>query len=380
MALEVDIEHRLGSAFTLAARFRAEPGLTAIFGHSGSGKTSIINIIAGLIRPENGRVAVNGETLVDTGRRIFVPRHRRRIGYVFQEPRLFPHLSVRRNLLYGRRFAPADAAVTSLEDVVALLGIDHLLHRRPQRLSGGERQRVAIGRALLAAPRLLLMDEPLAAVDVARREEILPYIERLRDDSRIPIVYVTHSLGEVARLANTVVLLANGRVEAVGAVSEILSRLDLAAMTGAEDTGAVIEARIADHEDRYGLTRLGCEAGNLRVPRLHLAVGSTVRLRVRARDVIVATQRPEGLSALNILPGIIEQIAETRGGAEILIDCAGIRLIARLTGRSREALALNVGMPVFAIIKTVALDRNSFGRAPATRRIPGDNAGDPADA
>lgn len=373
MALDVEVTHRLG-AFALSARFRAEPGLTALFGHSGSGKTSLINIIAGLIRPDRGRVSVNGEVLVDTGQRLFVARHRRRIGYVFQEPRLFPHLSVRRNLLYGRRFAPAEASAPRLEDVVGLLGIGHLLQRRPEKLSGGERQRVAIGRALLAGPRLLLMDEPLAAVDVARREEILPYIERLRDESRIPIVYVSHALSEVARLANTVVLLADGRVEAVGPVNDILSRLDLVAVTGAEDAGAVIEAQVADHEDGYRLSRLVCAAGELRVPRLEHPPGSAVRLRVRARDVIVATRRPEGLSALNVLPGVISQIAETDDGAEVLIDCNGVRLIAGLTRRSRDTLALRVGTPVFAIVKTVALDRDSFGRAPIARRSAGDLA------
>lgn len=366
MALEVDVAHRLG-AFDLEARFRAGPGLTALFGHSGSGKTSIVNIIGGLIRPRRGSVVVNGATLVDTERRIFVAKHRRRIGYVFQEPRLFPHLSVRSNLLYGRRFAPADAARADPDRVVDLLGIGPLLHRRPGGLSGGERQRVAIGRALLAGPRLLLMDEPLASLDAARREEIMPYIERLRDESRIPIVYVSHALDEVARLANTVVLLANGRVEGVGPVNEILSRLDLVAVTGEEAAGAVIEARVAEHEDRHLLTRVVCAAGEIRIPRLDIEVGATVRLRIRARDVIVAIRPPDGLSALNVLPGEIREVRDSASGVELLIDCHGVRLIAGLTRRSREALALAVGTRVYAIIKTVALDRGSFGRGPVAR-------------
>lgn len=375
MALEIDVSHPLG-AFALDARFRAETGLTALFGHSGSGKTTLINIIAGLIRPRRGRVVVNGETLVDTEAGIFIARHRRRIGYVFQEPRLFPHFSVRRNLLYGRWFAPAGARRAELSQVVDLLGISHLLDRRPGQLSGGERQRVAIGRALLSEPRLLLMDEPLASLDPARREEILPYIERMRDDSHIPVVYVSHALGEVARLANTVVLLADGRVEAVGPVNDILTRLDLVAVTGEQDAGAVVEARVDGHEDRYLLTRLVCAAGTIRVPRIELDAGTGVRLHIRARDVIVATKPPEALSALNVFPGVIEQVAETASGAELLIDCHGVRLVAGLTRRSRDHLGLEVGTPVYAIVKTVALDRSHFGRAPLPRR----GGGDPADA
>jgi molybdate transport system ATP-binding protein len=210
MTLAIDIKHRLGS-FELDARFGAGSGLVALFGRSGSGKTSVINIIAGLIRPEHGQVTVEGVTLVDAARGIFVPSHRRRIGYVFQEARLFPHLTVRQNLLYGRWFAPRTGRGDDLDRVVDLLGIGGLLDRRPGRLSGGEKQRVAIGRALLAAPRVLLMDEPLASLDEARKAEILPYIERLRDEGGVPIVYVSHSLAEVARLASTVVVLAEGR-------------------------------------------------------------------------------------------------------------------------------------------------------------------------
>jgi molybdate transport system ATP-binding protein len=240
VSLELDVSHRLGG-FSLEARFCAGPGLTALFGPSGSGKTALVNLIAGLSRPKRGRIVADGEVLVDTATGRFVPRHRRRIGYVFQEARLFPHLSVRGNLLYGRWFAPKGASRESLDRVVDLLGIGHLLARRPRRLSGGETQRVAIGRALLAAPRLLLLDEPLAALDAARKEEILPYIERLRDESRIPIVYVSHAVSEVARLANTVVLLRDGRVEAAGPVAEILGRPDLALVLGEDEAGAVIE-------------------------------------------------------------------------------------------------------------------------------------------
>ena len=214
MALEVDIRHRLG-AFELAATFTAEGGATALWGPSGAGKTSIVNIVAGLIAPDHGRVAVDGTVLVDRANGVFVPPRKRRIGYVFQDGRLFPHLTVRRNLLYGRLLTPKGKRFVRFDEVVGLLGIGDLLDRRPGLLSGGEKQRVAIGRALLMSPRLLLMDEPLASLDEARRAEILPYIERLRDEAKVPIVYVTHRREEVERLASTVVRLEAGRVIAV---------------------------------------------------------------------------------------------------------------------------------------------------------------------
>jgi len=226
MNLEVDVYRRLGG-FTLAAQFTADGGLTALFGRSGTGKTTLVNIISGLLRPERGRVVVDGRVLVDTAQDVFIPAHRRRLGYIFQEPRLFPHLTVRQNLLYGRWFTPATERRETLDRIIDLLDISGLLSRGPSLLSGGEKQRVAIGRALLANPRLLLMDEPLASLDEARKAEILPYIERLRDESRVPIVYVSHSLPEITRLATTMVLLANGQVAAAGTVSDIMGRSDL---------------------------------------------------------------------------------------------------------------------------------------------------------
>src|SRR5215470_10102307 len=210
--LEVDVQHRLG-AFTLDAHFRSGPGLTALFGRSGAGKTSVVNAIAGLIQPHQGRIVIDGSVVLDTERGICTPTHRRRIGYVFQEDRLFPHLTVRHNLLFGRWFAPGrERRSTRFDDIVDLLGIAALLDRRPAKLSGGEKQRVAIGRALLSSPRLLLMDEPLVALDEARKAEILPYLERLRDETKVPIIYVSHSIAEVARLANRVVVMRDGKV------------------------------------------------------------------------------------------------------------------------------------------------------------------------
>jgi molybdate transport system ATP-binding protein len=362
MTVEVDVHHRLG-AFTLEACFKTDGRLTALFGRSGAGKTSLINMIGGLLRPDRGRVVIDGRVLVDTTHRVFIPRHRRRIGYVFQEPRLFPHLTVRQNLLYGRWFTPIAERRESFDHVIDLLGIGGLLDRGPALLSGGEKQRVAIGRALLTSPNLLLMDEPLASLDEARKAEILPYIERLRDEARVPIVYVSHSVPEVARLATTIVLLSEGKVAAAGAVSDIMGRIDLFSLTGREEAGAVLEMRATAHDDIYGLTTLRSAVGELRVPRIDIGIGAHLRLRIRARDVIVALKRPEELSALNVLPGIIAEVGALDGPVvDLRIDLNGESLLARVTRLTVDRLDLAPGRPVFAIIKTVAIDRRSLGK------------------
>ena len=356
MRLTVDVRHRFG-AFALDARFVGDTGLTALFGRSGSGKTSLVNVIAGLVRPEEGRVTVDGRVLVDTKAGVFVPRHRRRIGYVFQEARLFPHLSVRANLLYGRWFTRARQRGGNRARVVARRGGGPLLGRRPTGLSGGERQRVAIGRALLASPQILLMDEPLASLDHARKAEILPYIERLRDEAELPIVYVSHSLDEVARLAGTVVLLADGRVQAAGPTAEVLTRMDLGAMVGAEEAGSVLDAEVRGRDLAFGLSTLRSKAGNLTVPATGLRLGTRVRVRIRARDVMLATRRPESISALNVLEGTVSAVGEPQGAAvDVRIDCGGAPLVARITRRSLEVLGLRPGTPVYAIVKSVAFD------------------------
>jgi molybdate transport system ATP-binding protein len=242
---------------------------------------------------------------------------------------------------------------------VALLGIEHLLDRRPRALSGGEKQRVAIGRALLASPRLLLMDEPLASLDAERKEEILPYIERLRDEARIPIVYVSHSIGEVARLATTMVLMSDGRVEAVGPVTNVLGRLDLYPKTGRFEASAVLETTVAAHDPQFGLTHLRCSAGEIRVPRLDAPSGAAVRIRIRARDVTVAVAAPVGLSALNVLPARIAELGATGDGPVVDIRLAldGGSILARVTRRSIAELGLVPGRAVFAVVKSVAIDR-----------------------
>ena len=354
MSLEVDIDHAR-EHFRLTASFSSAPGLTALFGRSGSGKSTLVDIIGGLIRPTHGRVAVDGQVLVDTDRGVFVAKHRRRVGYVFQDSRLFPHLSVRSNLLYGRWFARnGGGASGNLASVVELLGIGALLDRRPDSLSGGEKQRVAIGRALLAHPLLLLMDEPLASLDEARRVEILPYIERLRDEAGVPIVYVSHSVAEVARLATTVVILTEGKVTAVGPVLDILPLAD------AGDAGGVLDATVARHDEAFQLTVLASAAGELQVPRLAAPVGAPVRAYIRARDVMISLRPPEEISALNVLAGRIATIAPSPNGAQadVRLDCNGATLVARLTAKSVERLALSPGRPVYAVIKSVSFERS----------------------
>ena len=370
--LEVDIEHRLG-AFDLDIRFRSGRGLTALFGRSGSGKTSVVNAIAGLIRPLRGRIVADEAVLLDTERGICAPTHRRGVGYVFQEGRLFPHLTVRHNLLFGRWFASGRARSAGLEDVVELLGIGALLDRRPGRLSGGEKQRVAIGRALLAGPRLLLMDEPLASLDARRKDEILPYLERLRDQANVPIIYVSHSVAEVTRLATTIVLISDGRVHAVGPLQEVMGRADLYPLAGRFEAGAVLLVHVARHDPQWGLTELAGSFGKLVVPRLEVPVGTALRIRVRARDVILAVTRPSEISALNVVEGQVERLFPIEEGTlEVQLRAGNQRLLARVTRRSGEALGLAPGRQVFAVIKSVAIDRRSLSRQGVTADLEGE--------
>ncbi|MBI1773795.1 MAG: molybdenum ABC transporter ATP-binding protein [Proteobacteria bacterium] len=361
MSLEIDITHRLGG-FLLQARFESDGPITALFGRSGAGKTSLVNVIAGIIRPTQGRVALDGQVLLDTAQGVFVPMHKRRIGYVFQEGRLFPHLTVRQNLLYGRWFAKEADPAERLETLVELLGIASLLNRRPAALSGGEKQRVAIGRALLAGPRLLLMDEPLASLDEPRKAEILPYIERLRDATRVPIVYVSHTVEEVARLASTLVVMSGGRIEAAGPAADIIARLDLFSSEDRAEVGAILEARVAAQDPQFQLTLLEARAGRLAVPRLEAAIGTILKVRVRARDVMLAIRRPEGLSAQNILDGVITAIGvANRPVVEVRIDCHGDTVLAQLTQRAIHDLGLVPGRAVHVVLKSVAFDRASLG-------------------
>ena len=364
MTITVDVIRQTG-AFTLTAGFESEGRVTALFGRSGAGKTTLVNLVAGLLRPDRGRIAVDGETLVDTDRGIDLPAHRRRIGYVFQDSRLFPHLSVRSNLLYGRRLTRTAQRWGSLEATVDLLGIGHLLSRRPGGLSGGERQRVALGRALLASPRLLLLDEPLAALDDARKADLLPYIERLRDEMRLPIVYVSHSIDEVARIADTMVVLADGRTVASGPVADILARSDLRPFTGQAEASAVIVARVAAGGEP-GVTLVDHPAGRLSIPGLDLPLGRAVRLRIRARDVALAVGDPGLISIRNRLAAIVTGLAAaTPPMVEVRLDAGGETLVASITEGAVQALGLRPGLPVTALIKSAAFDRMSLGPAEA---------------
>ncbi len=354
MSLSVALRHDFGG-FAIDAAFEAPPGVTVLFGRSGSGKTSVVDAVAGLLRPQAGRVAADGAVLFDSAARIWLPPHQRRLGYIFQEGRLFPHLDVRQNLAYGRWFVPRSARPAPMDRVVEMLGLGPLLGRRPLTLSGGEKQRVAIGRALLAAPRLILADEPLAALDEARKAEILPYFERLRDEMRIPILYVSHSASEVARLATTVVALRDGRVVAVGPAAEVLGDPGASQAMGVRAAGSILGARlVAQHAD--GLSELATAGGALFLPRIAAAPGAWVRVRIAAQDVILSRARPEGLSALNILRGTVAEVRPGQGpGAMVTLRLGEDLLLARITMRSAQALALAPGETCHAVLKSVAV-------------------------
>ena len=363
MTLAVAIRHRLG-AFELDVDFESEGRLTALFGPSGSGKTSVVNAIAGLMRPDQGRIEADGRVLLDTAKRLFLPGHKRRIGYVFQDARLFRHMTVRQNLAYGRFFAPRAERYADEAGVIALLGIGHLLAPKPDRLSGGVKSRVAIGRALVASPKLILMDEPLASLDEPRKAEILPYIERLRDETNVPIVYVSHSVAEVARLATRVVLLAAGKVVSNGPPADVLQRLDLLPDEQIGEGGALLDMTVVGHDEQFGMTALASPAGEMRIPMIDVPAGTPIRLRIRARDVMIATQRPVGLSALNVMAGRIVALDPQGALVDIRLDCGGRTVVARLTRQSAHSLDLDVGRDVYAVVKTV-----SFDSASTTRRI-----------
>ena len=356
MTLSVALKHRF-KGFTLDLAFDAPAGITALFGRSGSGKTTVVNAVAGLLTPDQGRITAGGVTLFDATTNL--APHRRRVGYVFQEARLFPHLTVRANLTYGAFFARNPG---NFDDVVALLGLERLLARRPATLSGGEKQRVAIGRALLSDPALLLMDEPLAALDDPRKAEILPYLERLRDRA-MPIVYVSHSVAEIARIATAVVVIEAGRLLRHGPVEQVFSDPALAPHLGLRAAGSLITARLAAQDDD-GLTRLDTAAGPLWLPRIAASPGTQLRIRIAAQDVMLALDRPVGVSALNILPATVASLHMGDGpGAMVQLHLGTDLLLARITRRSAVAMGLTPGLPVFAVLKSVAVAPGDVGAA-----------------
>lgn len=360
--IAVTVCKQLG-AFRLEADFTAPGhGITALFGRSGAGKTTIINVIAGILSPDSGRIALDADVFYDGATRVALPPERRRVGFVFQDARLFPHLSVEGNLRYGLRRARAAGSPIAFETVVDVLGISPLLPRRPQTLSGGERQRVALGRALLAQPRLLLLDEPLASLDAARKAEVLPYIERLRDEFHLPMLYVSHALDEVIRLADHLLVVSDGRIAASGPIVDVLSRLDLQPLLGRFEAGAVLDCTVAVHDRHYRLTTLQFDGGTLRVPLVDRPAGARVRIRLRARDISIATTQPRDLSITNALAGTISAFAERDGVfVDITISVGSTTIRALVSRESRDRLGLAVGQPVWALVKTVALDNRSMG-------------------
>ena len=352
---DLQIRTRLArGSFTLDADLRLPArGITAVFGASGSGKTTLLRCVAGLERAQDARIVVDGDTWEDSAAGRFLPTHRRPLGYVFQEASLFDHLDVRGNLAFAQRRA---RSTSSLQPLLDLLGITGLLDRRPWQLSGGERQRVAIARALATTPRILLLDEPLAAVDVSRRREILPWLERLRDELRIPMLYVTHSGDEVARLADHLVLLEGGAVRAAGPLREMLARIDLPVIPG-EEPGALLDGTVAERDARWQLARVDFAGGTLWLPDAGLPSGCAVRVRVLARDVSLALRPPEASSIQNVLPCRVLALGPGGHPSQNLVqlDCGGSVLLARVTTRAVDALGLGAGGAVWAQVKSAAL-------------------------
>ena len=330
-------------------------GVTALVGHSGSGKTTILRAVAGLERHADGYLEVNGEVWQDDARGVYVPTHRRALGYVFQEASLFSHLSVRGNLDFVRKRS-SNKGTALFDHVLALLGIAHLLDRRTTDLSGGERQRVAIARALLTQPKILLMDEPLASLDGKRKEEVLPYLERIHAELDVPMLYVSHSAEEVARLADHVVLLDNGQVLASGPAAETLARLDLSNDL-AVDAGVLVDGVVDGFDSAYDLLQLQAAGGTMYVAHAPLAPGTRLRLRILARDVSLALARPDDSSVLNLLQATVAATwpANTPAHVIVKLDAGGTALLARITRRSYDQLQLAVGRPVWAQVKAAAL-------------------------
>jgi molybdate transport system ATP-binding protein len=355
MSFSVALRHRFPSIQMDIAFEVPSPGLTVLFGPSGAGKSTIINAAAGLLRPDGCRIEVEGKLLADTRSGIWLPPERRRAGLVFQDSRLFPHMSVATNLRFGmRRVAPG---AVGFDEVVDLLGIEALLGRRPHTLSGGERQRVAIGRALLAQPHLLLMDEPLASLDSARKAEILPYLIRLKTSLQLPVLYVTHALDEALRLADSMVLIEAGQVVGCGPVSEVVSRADLP-VARRDDAGALLLCRVEQHDTGRALTRLQGGGASFWVPLLELPLHAECRIRIPAREVILAGKPPEAISLHNIVSGTVRRITQDAARRSVVVEVAlqSGALLSRVTADAITRLGLSPGSPVLALIKSTSIE------------------------
>ena len=356
MSLDVTVKHSLPD-FEIDATFKAQSGVTVLFGPSGSGKTSILKMIAGLIAPKEGEIKLNGEILFSSQTRQSVKAHRRHCGYIFQEPRLFPHYNVKGNLLYGARTQGKQVSHAELTRIVDLLGIGPLLSRHPLTLSGGEQQRVAIGRVLLTAPKVLLMDEPLSSLDQQRKLDLLPFIEEICRSSNFPIVYVTHSMNEVLRLADQVVQLHKGKVQSVLPPHQLSQSAAYLASVERNYLGTILEGHIMSRDGRSGVGTVTLNFGELSVPLTNAEIGNKVRLLIPAKDVVLALNEPIGLSAQNILQASITMIDSSHSPyCTVTLDCGGETIYAQIICNSVERLGLVVGMPIYAIIKAVAVD------------------------
>lgn len=331
-------------------------GISAIYGPSGCGKTTLLRCVAGLERPHSAYVSIAGQVWQDDNQKVFLPTWQRPLGYVFQEASLFEHLDVQGNLRFAAERAKQGAKPIALDAVIALLGIGHLLKRRVQQLSGGERQRVAIARALATQPRMLLLDEPLAALDAARRQEVLPWLARLRDELQMPMLYVTHSIDEVVQLADTLVVLEAGTVRAAGPVAEVLTRID-PPVAGGDDVCALLLAEVQETDVRWQLARLHFDGGDLWLPDPGLQRGAQVRLKVLARDVSIASSAPQGSSIQNSLPCVVQAVVADVHPAQALVQlrCGNALLLARITAKAVDSLGLQPGKAVWAQVKSVAL-------------------------
>lgn len=357
--LRVDVKKKQGR-FDINAAFSVESaGVTALFGVSGAGKTSIINMVAGLSRPDSGEIVVNGLTAFDSDKGIDVPPERRRFGYVFQDARIFPHLSVRSNLTYGMHLVPKASRTIAFDEVVDLLGISELLTRRIANLSGGEKQRVAIGRALLTSPRLLLMDEPLASLDAARKAEVLPFVERLPRQLSIPILYVSHSVNEILNLADTLVLMEAGQVRSVGPVEEVANQMEFQRFAERDESGSILGTVIDRQDPAEGITYLRLGENVLKAPMIDAPVGMKIRVHIDSRDVGLALTAPEGTSIQNIFPATVKHIEEQHGPlVDVRLDI-GTPITARITRKARLDLQLREGQRLFAMVKSVAISRGA---------------------
>lgn len=360
--LDINLKKKNGS-FIVETAFTSEgAGVTALFGHSGAGKTSVINMIAGLDTPDSGYIIINNHCVFDAEKRINIPPEKRRFGYVFQDGRLFPHMSVRDNLTYGMKRIPSGERYIKFDQVVDLLGIQHLLKRHPANLSGGEKQRVAIGRSLLTSPVLMLMDEPLASLDASRKSEVLPFIARLSREFSIPILYVSHSLDEIVNLADTLIFLAGGKLMAVGSVEDVTSRKDFQHIAGRMESGVIITTKVEAHEPEAGLTRLRFAGGVLNIPLIELKVGNTIRVRINPRNVGIALGPLPRSSFQNIFQGVVKEVIDSHDGTlvDIHLDI-GVPVVATITPRARQELELEPGIQVYVMVKSVSISLgNSF--------------------